>query len=104
MNGFKSFFCFKQKTAYEMSLRDWSSDVCSSDLGPAGLGTRSEAEDPGNGEPFISVNAPVVPSTVNPGMPLFPVSETYKKVPVASNASIKGATCKEEVLNGDPGA
>ena len=26
------FFFFKQKTAYEMSLRDWSSDVCSSDL------------------------------------------------------------------------
>ena len=25
-------FCFKQKTAYEMVLRDWSSDVCSSDL------------------------------------------------------------------------
>src|SRR6059058_6314853 len=27
-----SFFFFKQKTAYELSLRDWSSDVCSSDL------------------------------------------------------------------------
>jgi glutamate 5-kinase len=27
------FFFFKQKTAYEMVLRDWSSDVCSSDLG-----------------------------------------------------------------------
>src|SRR6059058_3719027 len=26
------FFFFKQKTAYEVSLRDWSSDVCSSDL------------------------------------------------------------------------
>src|ERR1044071_5789721 len=26
-------FCFKQKTAYEISTRDWSSDVCSSDLG-----------------------------------------------------------------------
>src|SRR3546814_9919949 len=25
-------FCFKQKTAYEMRIRDWSSDVCSSDL------------------------------------------------------------------------
>src|SRR5216110_718727 len=27
------FFFFKQKTAYEISSRDWSSDVCSSDLG-----------------------------------------------------------------------
>src|SRR3546814_10796888 len=31
------FFFFKQKTAYEMRISDWSSDVCSSDLsrGPA---------------------------------------------------------------------
>src|SRR3546814_20955915 len=27
-----SFFLFKQKTAYEMRISDWSSDVCSSDL------------------------------------------------------------------------
>src|SRR3546814_6796744 len=27
------FCCFKQKTAYEMRISDWSSDVCSSDLG-----------------------------------------------------------------------
>src|SRR3546814_2309343 len=26
------FFVFKQKTAYEMRISDWSSDVCSSDL------------------------------------------------------------------------
>src|SRR3546814_8145758 len=26
------FFFFKQKTAYELRIRDWSSDVCSSDL------------------------------------------------------------------------
>src|SRR3546814_16743691 len=25
--------CFKQKTAYEIRISDWSSDVCSSDLG-----------------------------------------------------------------------
>src|SRR3546814_17426600 len=28
----KFFFFFKQKTAYEMRISDWSSDVCSSDL------------------------------------------------------------------------
>src|SRR3546814_3855669 len=34
------FFFFKQKTAYEMRISDWSSDVCSSDLlgGPGGRG------------------------------------------------------------------
>src|SRR3546814_5682772 len=29
---FLIFFFFKQKTAYEMRISDWSSDVCSSDL------------------------------------------------------------------------
>src|SRR3546814_5738579 len=32
------FFFFKQKTAYEMLISDWSSDVCSSDL-PDGIAT-----------------------------------------------------------------
>src|SRR3546814_6119371 len=31
------FFFFKQKTAYEMRISDWSSDVCSSDLERRGL-------------------------------------------------------------------
>src|SRR3546814_2173120 len=33
-----SFFFFKQKTAYEMRISDWSSDVCSSDLARRGRG------------------------------------------------------------------
>src|SRR3546814_3700509 len=43
------FFFFKQKTAYEMRISDWSSDVCSSDLsvaassGKTGGGTRLRA-------------------------------------------------------------
>src|SRR3546814_6971775 len=32
------FFFFKQKTAYEMRISDWSSDVCSSDLHVHGPG------------------------------------------------------------------
>src|SRR3546814_8079543 len=35
---FFCFFFFKQKTAYEMRISDWSSDVGSSDLGDIGLG------------------------------------------------------------------
>src|SRR3546814_19499083 len=34
------FFFFKQKTAYEMRISDWSSDVCSSDL----VGSRAGRE------------------------------------------------------------
>src|SRR3546814_5443978 len=33
-------FFFKQKTAYEMRISDWSSDVCSSDLPAEAVATR----------------------------------------------------------------
>src|SRR3546814_4974616 len=39
------FFFFKQKTAYEMRISDWSSDVCSSDL-PAKRGRAAETVKP----------------------------------------------------------
>src|SRR3546814_2339532 len=43
-------FCFKQKTAYEMRISDWSSDVCSSDLVhqniPEGLGLEADLRRP----------------------------------------------------------
>src|SRR3546814_7600405 len=43
------FFVFKQKTAYEMRISDWSSDVCSSDLkvggAPERLGGESQSPD-----------------------------------------------------------
>src|SRR3546814_3466694 len=38
------FFFFKQKTAYEMRISDWSSDVCSSDL-PVIAGAGSNCTD-----------------------------------------------------------
>src|SRR5881296_3252773 len=58
------FFFFKQKTAYEMLLCDWSSDVCSSDLrglsqnqdqDQTRLGAGAVARDP-PGIPLISLN------------------------------------------------
>src|SRR5216110_3836703 len=46
------FFFFKQKTAYEISSRDWSSDVCSSDLvGPSVRRVPSAAPAAGRGDP-----------------------------------------------------
>src|SRR3546814_9700663 len=43
------FFFFKQKTAYEMRISDWSSDVCSSDLGLAFACRRTGAASPAGG-------------------------------------------------------
>src|SRR3546814_18522612 len=38
------FFFFKQKTAYEMRISDWSSDVCSSDLAADRAGGKAREE------------------------------------------------------------
>src|SRR3546814_4973724 len=38
-------FFFKQKTAYEMRISDWSSDVCSSDLQDCGRLDRDHEDD-----------------------------------------------------------
>src|SRR3546814_1494080 len=50
------FFFFKQKTAYEMRISDWSSDVCSSDLHLAAAGGTAQfmaaAFDQQRAEPF----------------------------------------------------
>src|SRR3546814_3249419 len=45
-------FFFKQKTAYEMRISDWSSDVCSSDLqvAQAGEGAGGDVRRQGSGE------------------------------------------------------
>src|SRR3546814_6015502 len=40
------FFFFKQKSAYEMRISDWSSDVCSSDLSIADIAARLVIEKP----------------------------------------------------------
>src|SRR3546814_6870969 len=42
---FVVFFFFKQKTAYEMRISDWSSDVCSSDLQSVALGGEADVVD-----------------------------------------------------------
>src|SRR3546814_4442269 len=64
---FVLFFFFKQKTAYEMRISDWSSDVCSSDLPRAsgdrdsvvpsslfsGSGRKSRDDGPGDRVPVV---------------------------------------------------
>src|SRR3546814_7703930 len=44
------FFFFKQKTAYEMRISDWSSDVCSSDLAEGAL----VEETPYSDQPYVT--------------------------------------------------
>src|SRR3546814_3055429 len=63
------YFCFKQKTAYEMRISDWSSDVCSSDLGgevgaePAvQVVAHAEAVEEGAGALLVDVLVVLVPA------------------------------------------
>src|SRR3546814_2379887 len=52
-------FCFfKQKTAYEMRISDWSSDVCSSDLG----GDNGGAAQGHSGSPVLAT--PTMPASI----------------------------------------
>src|SRR3546814_6670246 len=51
------FFFFKQKTAYELRISDWSSDVCSSDLRPQQKLRRSDAFAPQRGAHYRLVPA-----------------------------------------------
>src|SRR3546814_7097281 len=46
---FDCFFFFKQKTAYELRISDWSSDVCSSDLVGADLLEQAHRRDVAGG-------------------------------------------------------
>src|SRR3546814_7215291 len=68
------FFFFKQKTAYEMRISDWSSDVCSSDL-PGGRGDRprrNRREQPLTPQVATaggSMNAGAKVLTIRPGTP-----------------------------------
>src|SRR3546814_3445726 len=52
-------FFFKQKTAYEMRISDWSSDVCSSDLVRAGIVCEDRNRPHGLFDPFKPVANPL---------------------------------------------
>src|SRR3546814_8480765 len=54
------FFFFKQKTAYEMRISDWSSDVCSSDL-PEEVGGFLRALDGYSGYPITLLACKMLP-------------------------------------------
>src|SRR3546814_10213895 len=57
------FFFFKQKTAYEMRISDWSSDVCSSDLYFISNGEPKTARETINGL-LRAAGAPTVDKTI----------------------------------------
>src|SRR3546814_2868227 len=79
------FFFFKQKTAYEMRISDWSSDVCSSDLRLASL--RAE------GGPLVPV---IITSSSNINLPAPTHLMNLEKF---RRSKIGRASCRESVVS-----
>src|SRR3546814_10997892 len=89
------FFFFKQKTAYEMRISDWSSDVCSSDLSskliPLAI---SIASMPRNGQ--VRLSAPRLYS-MNRILPLNATPTLSTKRPHGLIRSLKSLTVNQEL-------
>src|SRR3546814_18470517 len=66
ISSFVFFFFFKQKTAYEMRISDWSSDVCSSDLTLAGRKLRLAVPTGAPGAASAAAKAPAGCSLATP--------------------------------------
>src|SRR3546814_19767597 len=94
-------FFFKQKTAYEMRISDWSSDVCSSDLALA----RAKLCDDGSYEAHVIRKLDRQPQRVlgvyeigSEGGRLRPTDKRAKKDFVLRSSDAGGATPGELVL------
>src|SRR3546814_15418688 len=59
------FFFFKQKTAYEMRISDWSSDVCSSDLAVHAIGDKVQCPEAIAAQSVLAAAALAVQSHVD---------------------------------------
>src|SRR3546814_13158852 len=70
------FFFFRQKTAYEMRISDWSSDVCSSDLLQRSAGRQFESD-----YRLIAVSAAAAASPAN----IFAAYQARAGTPVVGN-------------------
>src|SRR3546814_615926 len=76
------FFFFKQKTAYEMRISDWSSDVCSSDLPLLSRASNSSTSMPG-AIPRQNAGASCANGTSNPARkPALYALSTSEVVPI----------------------
>src|SRR3546814_13558564 len=75
------FFFFKQKTAYERRISDWSSDVCSSDLSAPDSGPNTEP----NTEP--DATAGPTPDAAPPPAPAAELTRRYLQSSFAPDAA-----------------
>src|SRR3546814_14322139 len=97
-------FFFKQKTAYEMRISDWSSDVCSSDLGSGAVGVAPEPDGIIRRVPLlIEYQGKVFPSLAAEALRIALGASTYvvKSAGASGVMSFGEATGISEIRNGD---
>src|SRR3546814_3093542 len=85
------FFFFKQKTAYEMRISDWSSDVCSSDLWTEVKPGTDLVEFPDGKQIIVLAKGRLVNLGCATGHPSFVMSSSF------TNQEIGRASCRERV-------
>src|SRR3546814_2291102 len=91
------FFFFKQKTAYEMRISDWSSDVCSSDLWSTTLVAYCEASM--HAMIFMSLSSMRGQRVVGAGLVVDAeaVDHSRARLVEPDNLEIGRASCRERV-------
>src|SRR3546814_10862130 len=88
-------FFFKQKTAYEMRISDWSSDVCSSDLTSTPTVTPSSSPPPSAQPPHAP---PILAPASQSGAPTgLKKSNVEKKASLSWTIEIGRGSCRERV-------
>src|SRR3546814_4920205 len=87
-------FFFKQKTAYEMRISDWSSDVCSSDLRTLEV---DDAIGYGAGVTVFSLNLPADGAPASRGNGVHVAFEVERRDAVDAFFQIGRASCRERV-------
>src|SRR3546814_8426887 len=90
------FFFFKQKTAYEMRISDWSLDVCSSDLfySVAITNNRQQAD---TGTKMIHIGKNTRSRIVSKGIAAGRSDNTYRGLVRIQPGEIGRASCRERV-------
>src|SRR3546814_4001336 len=94
------FFFFKQKTAYEMRISDWSSDVCSSDLLLAyrelvNPGAMPFSEDPATRLPEYFISADDISPKEH--VDVQAAAQKWVDSSISKTAKIGRASCRERV-------
>src|SRR3546814_17971645 len=87
------FLFFKQKTAYEMRIRDWSSDVCSSDLGCASIPGVAEMVEEQLGVQTVVAN-PLAQMTLGPRVPAHALARDATALLIACGLALRRFDCR----------